>query len=91
MLEFAFPFRITFDELSKQGSNYTYAPSLAEWERSTVVCNFLKVFYNTTVVLSGSSYPTANRYFHELWKIKLAMDKECYNEDQDIVAMVKGM
>jgi len=28
---------------------------------------------------------------HELWKIKLAMDKESANEDETIATMVKDM
>ncbi|WVZ98201.1 hypothetical protein U9M48_043670 [Paspalum notatum var. saurae] len=91
MLQSAYPFRTVFDELAKQDPNFNTAPSLDEWERSRGVCNFLKTFYDATVVLSGSSYPTTHHYFHQLWKIKLAMDKETSSEDQDIAAMVKQM
>jgi hypothetical protein len=91
MLESAYPFRTVFDELHNQDSSFNTAPTLEEWERSKVVRKFLETFYDATVMLSGSSYPTANLYFHQLWKIKLAMDKEVLNPDQDIAAMVKEM
>jgi hypothetical protein len=60
-----------------------------EWERSKLVCTLLETFADATELLSGSSYPTANLYFHELWKITLVMDVESSHEDQDIAAMVK--
>ena len=91
MLQSAYQFKTVFDELGKQDKSFITAPTLAEWIRSKAVREFLKTFYDATNVLSGSSYPTANLYFHQLWKIKLAMDKEISNSDQDIVAMVKKM
>ncbi|WVZ84620.1 LOW QUALITY PROTEIN: hypothetical protein U9M48_031634 [Paspalum notatum var. saurae] len=91
MLESAYSFRAVFAELAKQDQNFTTAPSLDEWERSRAVCSFLKTFFDATLVLSGSSYPTIHHYFHQLWKIKLAIDKESYNKDQDIAAMAKNM
>jgi len=91
MLQSACPFKTVFDELGNQDKSFTTAPTLAEWIRSKAVREFLKTFYDATNVPSGSSYPTANLYFHQLWKIKLAMDKEISNSDQDIVAMVKKM
>jgi hypothetical protein len=87
MLESAYPLRLAFDELSKQDNNYQISPSEIEWEKSRVNCNFLKTFYLVTNVVSRSFYPTANLDFHELWKIKLAMDKESDTEDQLIAAM----
>ncbi|TVU23008.1 hypothetical protein EJB05_32734 [Eragrostis curvula] len=85
MLEYAYPLRLAFNDLSKKDKNYIYAPSKDEWERSRVVCIFLKSFYEATKVVSGSSYPTANLAFHELWKIKLAMDKEACKHHLDRV------
>ena len=65
MLESAIPFRTTYDELRNQDKNYKNAPSLEEWERAQLVCNFLEKFYDATLVVPGSSYPIANRYMHE--------------------------
>ena len=91
MLQSAYPYRRVFDELGKQDKSYTNTPTSVEWERSQLVCTFLEKFAAATELLSGSSYPTPNLYFHELWKIKLAMDVESSHEDQDIAAMVKKM
>jgi len=46
-----------------------------------MVCVFLKTFYDATMVISGSHYPTANLYFHEIWEVKVAMDNPQVNDD----------
>jgi hypothetical protein len=37
--------------------------------------SLLKIFFEATKVVSGSSYPMANRYFHEIWSFKLLLEK----------------
>jgi hypothetical protein len=91
MLDSAYPFRKVFDELGKRDQNFVTAPSTMEWERSRAVCVCLKVFRDATNRLSGYLYPTAHHYFQQLWKIKLAIEKESYNGDQDIASMAKEM
>jgi hypothetical protein len=39
-----------------------------------MVCIFLKTFYDATMVISGSYYPTANLYFDEIWEVKIILD-----------------
>lgn len=51
----------------------------------------LKVFYTATQVVSGSSYPTSNLYFHEIWNVKILLEKEASVKDQVIQSMVKAM
>ncbi|XP_040952762.1 zinc finger BED domain-containing protein DAYSLEEPER [Gossypium hirsutum] len=46
-----------------------FALSDEEWRNVTIICKFLKVFYDVTCVFSGSNYPTANLYFREVWKV----------------------
>jgi hypothetical protein len=91
MLDSAYSFRKVFDELGKRDQNFVTAPSTMEWERSRAVCVCLKVFRDATNRLSGYLYPTAHHYFQQLWKIKLAIEKESYNGDQDIASMAKEM
>ena len=66
MLQSTYPYRRVFDELGKQDKSYTNTPTSVEWEMSQLVCTFLEKFDAATELLSGSSYPTANLYFHEL-------------------------
>ncbi|BAF13646.2 zinc finger BED domain-containing protein RICESLEEPER 2-like [Oryza sativa Japonica Group] len=91
MLNAAFPFMRAYASLAVQDKNYKYAPSPDQWERSTIVSGILKVLYDATMVVSGSLYPTSNLYFHEMWKIKLVLDKEHSNNDTEVASMVQKM
>lgn len=75
MLKSALPFKAAFHALGKQDSNYKYAPTSLEWKRAEDVVNLLRGFYNATKVVSGSKYPTSNRYFHEVWLVKKNLGK----------------
>jgi len=33
------------------------------------MCEFLRPFYKITNLISGTSYPTSNEYFMQVWKI----------------------
>jgi hypothetical protein len=81
MIEKAMEYSRAFDSLAKQDSNYIYAPSVKDWEKAAVLCKVLKVFYDATMLISGTSYPTANLYFHEMWKIKITLHNEASNSD----------
>lgn len=88
ILNAAFPFMRAYASLAVQDKNYKYAPSPDQWERATIVSGILKVLYDATMVVSGSLYPTSNLYFHEMWKIKLVLDKERSNNDTEVASMV---
>lgn len=51
----------------------------------------MKVFYTATNVVSGSDYPTSNLYFHEIWNVKLMLQKEDSNEKPVVKSMVHAM
>jgi hypothetical protein len=51
----------------------------------------LEVFLDATMVVSGTSYPTAHLYFHELWKIYLTLQREVKNADIVIRSMAEAM
>ncbi|CAO2146641.1 unnamed protein product [Urochloa humidicola] len=74
MLEICLNLKRAFESLAQQDPEYAYAPSIQEWEKANVVSGFLKTFYDATKVISGSLYPTANLFFHEIWEIKIALD-----------------
>jgi hypothetical protein len=42
----------------------------------------LKVFHEATEVVAGSTYPTANLYFHEVWNVKLLLKREAARKDE---------
>lgn len=93
MLDTCLQLRKAFDSLAKQDPEYTYAPMHEEWEKAKMVCVLLKKFYDATMIISGSHYPTANLYFHEIWEIKITLDKENEdpNMDPDLFDAIKYM
>jgi hypothetical protein len=70
MLQSAINSRRAFYSLSLHDSNFKCCPTSVEWRRAETLCDLLKPFYNITNLISGSSYPTSNLYFGEIWTIE---------------------
>ena len=87
MLESAINYRRAFHSLSLIDKNYKSCPSNDEWFRAISMCQFLKPFYIMTNLISGSSYPTSNLYFGEIWRIELLLTSNLANEDLLIQSM----
>ena len=56
-----------------------------------MVSKLLKVFKKATEVVSGSTYPTSNLYFHEIWSVKQVLESEGASTNPIIAAMVSEM
>ncbi|KAK8288672.1 hypothetical protein V6Z12_D07G140600 [Gossypium hirsutum] len=70
MLESSLYYKDVLDYWGQRDKDYQmFALSDEEWRNVTIICKFLKVFYDVTCVFSGSNYPTANLYFREVWKV----------------------
>nr|XP_015630638.1 zinc finger BED domain-containing protein RICESLEEPER 2-like [Oryza sativa Japonica Group]ABF96699.1 AC transposase, putative, expressed [Oryza sativa Japonica Group]ABF96700.1 AC transposase, putative, expressed [Oryza sativa Japonica Group]BAG95271.1 unnamed protein product [Oryza sativa Japonica Group] len=91
MLSSSLLFRRAFDSLDRFDPNFKDAPQFFDWENAEVLCKHLKVFYDATVVVSGTSYPTVTRYFHEFWKVKVMILNESNNEDDLVASLVSKM
>uniref|UniRef100_A0ACD5ZWZ7 Uncharacterized protein n=1 Tax=Avena sativa TaxID=4498 RepID=A0ACD5ZWZ7_AVESA len=91
MLESVLPFRKVFETLQQQEPNYTFCPSTEEWKMVKDICQLLKVFCQATNVISGSNYPTSNRYFFEIWGVKLILDEQAKSNNPVIRIMVNEM
>ncbi|KAF1878085.1 hypothetical protein Lal_00022743 [Lupinus albus] len=52
---------------------YKTLPNEDDWEMSNEICQKLKLFYNVTLVFSGTFYPTVNVFFPKICEIKLAL------------------
>ena len=71
--------------------NYKYCPSEDEWKRGEKISEFLLPFYDTTNLISGTSYPTSNLYFLQVWKIECVLRENLSSEDEVIKAMAGKM
>ena len=54
------------------------------------MCQFLEPFYEITNMMFGSSYPTSNLYFMQIWKIHL-IEENFLNEDVTLKEMALNM
>ncbi|XP_058782670.1 zinc finger BED domain-containing protein RICESLEEPER 2-like [Vicia villosa] len=50
-------------------------PRYAEENDVHDICKFLEVFADVTSIISGTSYPTANLFLDELYRVKVLLDK----------------
>ena len=90
MMKIVSEYITAFDQLAVQDLSFI-APSASQWKIAGEICKFLVVFYDATLVVSGSLYPTSNAYFKMLWKVKWMLGKEASSENQTIRSMVLQM
>lgn len=91
MMKTASEYITTFDQLYVQDPSFICAPSASQWKIAEEICKLLVVFYDATMVVSGSLYPTSNAYFKVLWKVKWMLGKEASSENATIILMVIHM
>ncbi|KAD1384629.1 hypothetical protein E3N88_42913 [Mikania micrantha] len=91
MLDCALAYRRAYARLALVDFNYKTFPSEEEWARVERIKRLLKPFYDITTLFSGSSYPTSNLYFQQVWKIQLCIEEEIHNADRVIQDMAKDM
>lgn len=93
MLKDAIYYRQAFERLrSYERKRYEHiSPSPEEWDNAQTLLPFLKMFYDLTEILSGTSYPTANLFFRGFCEIKLMLNEWCSSIDPTISEMANAM
>ncbi|XP_043714676.1 zinc finger BED domain-containing protein RICESLEEPER 2-like [Telopea speciosissima] len=76
MLDSALFYRKVFANLGLVEDSYKTCPSSDQWLKIEKLMGFLHPFYEITVLLSGSMYPTANLYFENIWEIHKSLLEE---------------
>nr|GMD43987.1 zinc finger BED domain-containing protein RICESLEEPER 2-like [Ipomoea batatas] len=87
----AIKYKRAFASLQLNDRHYKFCHSNEEWKRGEKICEFLEPFYEVTNLISGSSYPTSNLYFMQVWKIESMLKDNLHNEDVLICDMCKKM
>ncbi|XP_058754624.1 zinc finger BED domain-containing protein RICESLEEPER 2-like [Vicia villosa] len=59
----------------ENGAFLNFLPDANDWEDVHDICKFLEVFADVTSIISGTSYPTANLFLVELYRVKVLVDK----------------
>ncbi|KAL4313304.1 hypothetical protein GQ457_01G017640 [Hibiscus cannabinus] len=91
MLDCTIKFKEVFARLSLEDREYVYCPTLEDWGKIEKLLEILKVFYDTTNVISGSEYPTSNLFLSEIYIIKLLLDTSSKSSDDFVKGMVTNM
>jgi len=91
MLESDLVYRRAFCSLAFDDMSYSSYPTNEEWERGEKMCDFRRPFFQITELISGSSYPTSNLYFMQVWKIECLLLQNLSNEDELIRTMAIDM
>ncbi|KAJ0745272.1 putative transcription factor/ chromatin remodeling BED-type(Zn) family [Helianthus annuus] len=91
MLLAASELKEVFSCLDTLDPDYTEAPSVEEWKVVENVCTHLKLLFNTASLLTSSTVPTANTFFHEAWKLQLELTRASASEDKEISTLTKLM
>ncbi|XP_058733902.1 zinc finger BED domain-containing protein RICESLEEPER 1-like [Vicia villosa] len=58
----------------ENGAFLSFLPDANDWEDVHDICKFLEVFADVTSIISGTSYPTANLFLSELYRVKVLLD-----------------
>ncbi|KAL5550700.1 hypothetical protein UlMin_000876 [Ulmus minor] len=91
MLDSALLYRRAFEHLALSDSNYKSCPSAEEWDKVEKVWRFLQVFYDATLVFSGTKYPTANLFFPSISQCYLTLKMALEGTDEYLRFMASMM
>ena len=84
-------FRKVFPRYALHDHNNDCCPNDDEWEKIEKLLQFLKVFKDTTNIISSSEYPTSNLFFSEVHRIKVLLDKKIESPDDFVRSMIQNM
>jgi hypothetical protein len=99
MLVAALKHKDTFDELGYQDKKYVNelvkkgkgVPTQGDWDHIRLILPFLKLFYDATVRMSGSSYLTSNTYMFEILGIGKSIVEMCNSVDAHLRSTTQAM
>jgi hypothetical protein len=91
MLVTSLKYRRAYEALRKNDPQYIHEPSPEDWKLAKKLCTLLEPFYEATMVVSGSNYPTSIHYFHQIWEVKKELEKQTSNSELVIRTMVHEM
>ncbi|EOA12176.1 hypothetical protein CARUB_v100165484mg, partial [Capsella rubella] len=83
--------QVALQNLRQIEPSYKSFPTDAKWVRGKLICEFLKPFDEITKMFSGSTYPTSNLYFKQIWNIECWLRRHEFSSDEVIEKMVENM
>lgn len=91
MLDVALVYEEVFLRLARLDSAFKCCPTIVEWDLARSICERLALFYDVTLMFSGSQYPTANLYFPKVCEVKMALIEWSVDGDEVIRGMATKM
>jgi hypothetical protein len=91
MLESALKYQCVLESLHLFEDNYELCPSVEEWKRVEKICAFLLPFCEMANLINGTTHPTANLYFLQIWKVQCVLVESLRDEDEVIKKMAERM
>ncbi|KVI11685.1 protein of unknown function DUF4413 [Cynara cardunculus var. scolymus] len=91
MLLAASELKEVFSCLDTSDPDYSKGPTTEEWKQVENMCTYLKLLFDTANLLTSSTVPTTNNFFHEAWKIQLELARAATSEDAAIANIAKPM
>lgn len=70
MIEVAVIYKDVFKRLKQRDTQYQTLPKERDWELASKICKKLVLFYNVTLIFSGTKYPTTNTFFTSICDIR---------------------
>ncbi|KAL4589820.1 hypothetical protein LXL04_002730 [Taraxacum kok-saghyz] len=89
MLVSASELKQVFSCLDTLDPNYYQIPTHEDWKYVDTLCTYLKLLFNTAILLTSASIPTTNAFFHEAWKLQLELARASITEDNVISSLAK--
>ncbi|KAA0036689.1 zinc finger BED domain-containing protein RICESLEEPER 3-like [Cucumis melo var. makuwa] len=93
MLEAAVKFEKAFDRLEDEDASYRHdmSPNREDWTNARMLIQFLKVFYDVTLKISGSLYTTSNLVFHQITVVQNCIRLNAGSANALLVGMANNM
>ena len=91
IIDMALKYQAAFGHLKLIERSYKFHPSEDEWRRLKEMCDFLKPFDEIIRLMSGSTYPTSNLYFMQVWRIQNWLTQNETSRDDVVRRMVIPM
>ena len=94
MLSDAIYYRKAFErlyEIERELYDEALIPKAEDWNKATTLGQCLKRFDDITNILSGTSYPTANLFYHNFCEIKSLINAWMKSDDVTIKTMATSM
>jgi hypothetical protein len=91
MLQRSLELRESIERYALVEPSFLYCPSELEWEAIKALVEVLRIFYDATMKLSGTKYPTLNLYYPEFCEVYLAIKRMQTSLYPFIVEMGKEM